>query len=65
MGDLELLERLQHELVEMIKLRKWCTDYYGKYGTKARIHRLRLEIGKLMLKIERGCVGSGPDTWDM
>ena len=58
MGDLELLERLQRELIEMIKLRKWRTDYYGKYGTKARIRRLRLEI-------ERGCVGIGPDTWDM
>ena len=57
MGDLELLEQLQYELVETIELRKRCTNYYGKYGTKARIHRLRLEIGKLMLKIERGCVG--------
>ena len=64
MGDLELLERLQHELVEMIKLRKWCTDYYGKYGTKARIRRLRLEINRLMLRIENLCVASGADKWD-
>lgn len=64
MGDLELLKRLQRELVEILEFRANCTDYYGKYGTKARIHRLRLEINRLMLRIENLCVASGADKWD-
>lgn len=64
MSDSELLERLQHELIDTLEIRRANPDYYGKYGTKARIRRLRLEIGRLMLMIEKGCVDSGKDKWD-
>lgn len=64
MNDLELLEWLLHELIDTLEIRRANPDYYGKYGTKARIRRLRLEIGRLMLRIEKGCVDSGKDKWD-
>lgn len=65
MSDLELLKRLQQELISVLELRKRSSSYYDKYGTKARIRRLRIEISKLMLEIERKCdYCNGKEGWE-
>lgn len=65
MSDFELLQRLQRDLIEVLRDRKAHDSYYGKHGTKARIRRLRLEITRLMLEIERKCnFQNGKEGWE-
>lgn len=65
MSDFELLKRLQQGLIEALEARKKHTSYYDKFGSKARIHRLRLEISRLMLEIERKCnFPNGKEDWE-
>ena len=49
----------------MLRDRKAHDSYSGKHGTKARIRRLRLEINRLMLEIERKCnFRNGKEGWE-
>lgn len=65
MSDFELLKRLQQGLIEALEARKKHTRYSDKFGSKARIHRLRLEISRLMLEIERKCnFPNGKEDWE-
>ncbi len=53
MSDFELLKRYQKEIVELLNDRKKNGAFGCTWGNKARYTRLRIEIQKLMLEIER------------
>lgn len=53
MSDFELLKRYQKEIVKVLEERKKYSAYDCSWGNKARYTRLRIEIQKLMLEIER------------
>ena len=66
-SDFELLKHLQQELINTLQLRK-DSKYISKKCCKAKIHRLRLEIQEVMLRIEQGCTGwwyhKAEDEWE-
>lgn len=55
MSDFDLLQVLQKELVETLRERQTHSTYITQRTSKARIHRLRIELQEVMLKIERQC----------
>lgn len=57
MSDFELLKYLQNELVEVLNERKKVVTNIPNSCCKSKIHRLRLEIQEVMLRIERKCYG--------
>lgn len=57
MSDFELLKSLQNELIETLKERKKHSPYIPRTCCKAKIHRLRLQIQEVMLRIENKCDG--------
>lgn len=59
MSDFELLITLQNELRATLKQRAKLTEkWVPRECSKAKIHRLRLQIQEVMLRIERACLGS-------
>lgn len=67
MSDFELLIALQTELTVTLKQRAKLTEpWVPRELSKAKIHRLRLQIQEVMLRIERACAGSciyKKETW--
>lgn len=58
MSDFDLLLALQKELTDTLKERARITDAWVPNNlSKAKIHRLRLQIQEVMLRIERSCEG--------
>lgn len=59
MTDFELLKALQKELIDALNERKKVgeTYYVPKTCNKAKIHRLRLQIQEVMMRIEQKCGG--------
>lgn len=57
MSDFELLKALQNELIETLKERKKVEKYFPRTCCKAKIHRLRIQIQEVMLRIESKCEG--------
>lgn len=59
MNDYELLKALQNELILTLKARKnMVGDYASRNVSKAKIHRLRLQIQEVMCRIEKACKSS-------
>lgn len=58
MSDFELLEALQTELISTLEERKKVKKWIPNTCCRAKIHRLRLQIQEVMLRIERKCKGS-------
>ena len=57
MSVFELLKALQKELIDTLKERKRTKMYFSRSCCKAKIHRLRLQIQEVMLRIEQKCEG--------
>lgn len=57
MSDFERLNCLQEELNSALNERMNIKGYIPKTCCKAKIHRLRLELNEVMLRIERACDG--------
>lgn len=58
MSDFDLLLALQKELADTLKARARITGAWAPCNlSKAKIHRLRLQIQEVMLRIERACEG--------
>lgn len=53
MSDFDLLKALQKELVDTLSARKQIRNWFPKDCCNAKIHRLRLQIQEVMLRIER------------
>lgn len=67
MSDFELLKALQKELIDTLKERKRVAKWIPQSCCKAKIHRLRLQIQEVMLRIERECNGQvkyGKERWE-
>ena len=58
MSDFELLVSLQNELLLTLERRKAVERWIPRNCSKAKIHRLRLEIQEVMLRIENKCTGT-------
>ena len=58
MSDFELLKALQSELIFTLEERKKVKTWIPRTCCRAKIHRLRLQIQEVMLRIERKCEGS-------
>ena len=58
MSDFELLEALQSELIFTLEEREKVKKWIPRTCCRAKIHRLRLQIQEVMLRIERKCEGS-------
>lgn len=56
MSDFKLLEALQQELISTLQERKSNKGWLPNSCSKAKIHRLRLQIQEVMLRIERKCM---------
>ncbi len=54
MSDFEMLKALQKELVTTLENRRKCEEITHDV-CKAKVHRLRLQIQEIMLRIERSC----------
>lgn len=67
MSDFDLLLALQKELADTLKERaRILNDWVPCNLSKAKIHRLRLQIQEVMLRIERACEGTRiykKETW--
>lgn len=57
MSDFELLKNLQKELIDTLTERAKVKDWIPRSCGKTKIHRLRLQIQEVMLRIERSCEG--------
>lgn len=57
MSDFELLKALQSELISTLEKRRKVKKWIPKTCCRAKIHRLRLQIQEVMLRIERKCNG--------
>lgn len=55
MSDFDLLQTLQKELVETLRERQTHCTYITQHASRARIHRLRMALQEVMLRIERQC----------
>lgn len=55
MSDFELLKALQKEFIDTLSNRKKVVKYFNRTCCKAKIHRLRIQIQELMLRIEDKC----------
>ena len=67
MSDFDLLKCLQKELVEVLTQRKGTNKWIPNSCCRAKIHRLRLEIQEVMLRIERKCYSGykdGKEDWE-
>lgn len=68
MSDFELLKTLQKELIDTLKERKRTKCWIPRSCCKAKIHRLRLQIQEVMLRIERKCKtyykSEDKETWE-
>ena len=67
MSDFELLKALQEELIATLKERKKTDHYFSRSCCKAKIHRLRLQIQDVMLRIEQKCESyykDGKEKWE-
>ncbi len=68
MSDFELLKSLQKELISTLQERKGCKGYcLPRSCTKAKIHRLRLQINEVMFRIEskvNGCYKPDKEGWE-
>ena len=58
MSDFELLKTLQSELISILEERKKAKKWIPRTCCRAKIHRLRLQIQEVMLRIERKCEGN-------
>lgn len=58
MSDFELLKTLQSELISILEERKKVKKWIPRTCCRAKIHRLRLQIQEVMLRIEQKCAGS-------
>ena len=58
MSDFELLKALQSEFIFILEERKKVKKWIPRICCRAKIHRLRLQIQEVMLRIERKCEGS-------
>nr|DAD78981.1 MAG TPA: hypothetical protein [Siphoviridae sp. ctv4j104] len=65
MSDFERLNCLQEELNAVLNERMNIKGYIPKTCCKAKIHRLRLELNEVMLRIEHACNGyyKTKETW--
>ena len=65
MSDFDLLKYYQQLLVDILEERQKST-YKIQNGTKARFNRVRIEIQKLMYKIEckMDCLSNGKEKWE-
>ncbi len=67
MSDFDLLIALQKELAAILDKRaRIINDWVPRTLSKAKIHRLRLQIQEVMLRIENTCEGSyiqGKEVW--
>ncbi len=67
MSDFDLLLALQKELADTLKKRAQIMNEWVPCNlSKAKIHRLRLQIQEVMLRIERACEGgyiSKKEAW--
>ena len=66
-SDFELLKLLQSELVEILIERKNTEKWFARSCCKAKIHRLRLQIQEVMLRIENKCdtyYKKGKEEWE-
>lgn len=66
-SDFELLKHLQNEMLELLAERKLKAAWIPRNLSKARLHRLRLEIQEVMLRIERkceSCYKTGKEAWE-
>ena len=66
-SDFELLKLLQNELVEILIERKNTEKWFSRSCFKAKIHRLRLQIQEVMLRIENKCdtyYKNGKEKWE-
>lgn len=68
MSDFELLQALQSELIFILEERKKVKKWIPRTCCRAKIHRLRLQIQEVMLRIERKCngwfKGENPEEWE-
>ena len=65
MSDFELLKALQEESVTTLEVRK-TSEYVPHNACRTKIRRLRLQIGEVMLRIERKCTSyviMGKEGW--
>ena len=58
MSDFEILKALQSEFILTLEERKKVKKWIPRTCCRAKIHRLRLQIQEVMLRIERKCEGS-------
>lgn len=67
MNDFDLLLALQKELADTLRARSHIlNEWVPSNLSKAKIHRLRLQIQEVMLRIERACEGgyiSKKEAW--
>ncbi len=67
MSDFDLLVTLQNEFIAILDKRACIiNDWVPRAVSKAKIHRLRLQIQEVMLRIENTCEGSyiqGKEVW--
>lgn len=66
-SDFELLKLLQSELIEILVERKKTEKWFARSCCKAKIHRLRLQIQDVMIRIENKCdtyCKCGKEEWE-
>ena len=66
MSDFDFLKVLQHELITTLENRKEVR-VISRDVSKAKIHRLRLQIQEVMLRIEKACYSTyknRPEAWE-
>lgn len=68
MSDFEILKALQSELIFTLEERKEVKKWIPRTCCKGKIHRLRLQLQEVMLRIERKCggyyKGGEPEEWE-
>lgn len=58
MSDFEILKALQSEFIFTLEERKKVKGWIPRTCCRAKIHRRRLQIQEVMLRIEHKCWGS-------
>lgn len=66
-SDFEMLKNLQSEFVDVLNERKKTEKWIPRSCCKAKVHRLRLHIQEVMLRIENKCDAyykDGKEDWE-
>ncbi len=66
-SDFDMLQILQSELVKVLNERKSVEKWFPRSCCKAKVHRLRMQIQEVMVRIESKCetyYKNGKEDWE-